>query len=126
MEYFKELYAFSLDDRFIWAKCPFVKTNHTHRFKNKTGSLLNSEEEREVNDWTDGCQCGDRIVLNVGNYTNRISLSTNKRKTNYIQNNKSRKRLQLLWDLEKEGRRALKEKKIYDDEDKFNPFNCSR
>ncbi len=106
MEYLKELYACNIDEDNIWCKCPFSKI--THQFTNKTKSLLNSDDELLIEEIYN-CPCGNSVVVNVGNYTNRISLQLNKKKTNYIVKKKSRNRLKLLQQLEIEGRRTIRE-----------------
>jgi len=106
MEYLKELYACNIDEDNIWCKCPFSKI--THQFTNHTKSLLNSDDELLIEEIYN-CPCGNSVVVNVGNYTNRISLQLNKKKTNYIVKKKSRNRLKLLQQLEIEGRRTIRE-----------------
>lgn len=106
MDYLKELYACNIDEDNIWCKCPFSKI--THQFTNKTKSLLNSDDELLIEEICN-CPCGNSVVVNVGNYTNRISLQLNKKKTNYIVKKKSRNRLKLLQQLEIEGRRTIRE-----------------
>jgi len=106
MEYLKELYACNIDEDNIWCNCPFSKI--THQFTNKTKSLLNSDDELLIEEIYN-CPCGNSVVVNVGNYTNRISLQLNKKKTNYIVKKKSRNRLKLLQQLEIEGRRTIRE-----------------
>ncbi len=104
MEYLKELYACNIDEDNIWCKCPFIKL--THQFPNKSKSLLNSDDELFITEEV-GCPCGKSVVVNVGEFTNRISLQLNKKKTNYIVKKKSRNRLKLLQQLELEGRRTF-------------------
>jgi len=106
MDYLKELYACNIDEDNIWCKCPFSKL--THQFPNKSKSLLNSDDELFIQEDCN-CPCGYSVVVNVGNYTSRISLQLNKKKTNYIVKKKSRNRLKLLQQLELEGRRTIRE-----------------
>ena len=106
MDYLKELYACNIDEDNIWCKCPFSKI--THQFPNKSKSLLNSDDELFIQEDCN-CPCGNSVVVNVGNYTDRISLQLNKKKTNYIVKKKSRNRLKLLQQLELEGRRTIRE-----------------
>ena len=77
MDYLKELYACNIDEDNIWCKCPFTKL--THQFKNKSKSLLNSDDELLIEEDCN-CPCGHSVVVNVGDYTNRISLQLNKKK----------------------------------------------
>ena len=111
MDYLKELYACNIDEDNIWCKCPFTKL--THQFKNKSKSLLNSDDELLIEEDCN-CPCGHSVVVNVGDYTNRISLQLNKKKTNYIVKKKSRNRLKLLQQLELEGRRTIRESREND------------
>lgn len=105
-EYIKELYALAIDDTYIWAKCPFIKTNYIHRFKNPSQSLLNSEMEREIEENVK-CPCDRSVIVNVGDYTERISLKNNKKNTSYIRDKKTKNKFKLLYKLEKEGRRKF-------------------
>ena len=104
-EYVKELYALAIDDKNIWCKCPFIKTNYIHQFKNNAQSLLNRDEELNIEEDID-CGCNKYVVVNVGNYTERITLQQNKKKTSYIRNKKSRNKFKLLYKLELEGKRS--------------------
>jgi hypothetical protein len=106
MEYLKELYACNMDDKHIWCKCPFTKL--THQFKNHTQTLMDSDMERFIEEQCE-CPCNKSVVVNVGYYTNRVSLQLNKKKTGYLVKKKSSRRLQLLHQLELEGRRQIRE-----------------
>jgi len=106
MEYVKELYALAIDDKNIWCKCPFVKTNYIHQFENKTESLLNRDEELPILENIE-CGCNGYGVVNIGDYTERISLQQNKKKTSYIRDKKSRNKYKLLYKLELEGKRTF-------------------
>ena len=108
MEYIKELYACNIDDQNIWCKCPFQKKNFLHKFENKTQSLLNNEKERKIEEPIN-CECGFSVIVNVGNYTRRISLKKNKTQTGYTLDLKSKNRINLLYKLEQEGRRNFKQ-----------------
>jgi len=112
MDYLKELYACNIDEDNIWCKCPFIKL--THQFNNKSKSLLNSDDELFIEEHDCNCPCGKSVVVNVGDYTNRISLQLNKKKTNYIVKKKSKNRLKLLQQLELEGRRTIRESREND------------
>ena len=108
MEYLKELYSCNIDEDNIWCKCPFTKL--THQFLNESKSLLNRDEElfiEEKVEQKEGCACGKSVIVNIGNFTNRISLQLNKKKTNYIVKKKTRNKLKLLHQLELEGRRTF-------------------
>ncbi len=121
MEYLKELYACNIDEDYIWCKCPFTKL--THQFKNQSHTLLNSENELFIEEECN-CACGNSVVVNVGDFTNRISLQLNKKKTNYIIKKKSRNRLKLLKQLEIEGRRTIRESRETPTSQP-NPYICS-
>ncbi len=108
-EYIKELYALAIDDKNIWCKCPFIKTNFIHQFKNPSQSLLNSDNELKIEEDIN-CGCNHSVVVNVGNYTERISLKPNKKKTSYIRDKKSRNKMRLLYRLELEGKRNFNKK----------------
>ncbi len=121
MDYLKELYACNIDEDNIWCKCPFSK--QTHQFPNKTKSLLNSDDELFIQE-NCCCPCGSSVVVNVGDYTDRISLQLNKKKTNYIVKKKSKNRLKLLKQLELEGRRTIRESRQTDPPHSSN-YICS-
>jgi len=120
-EYIKELYALAIDDKNIWCKCPFIKTNFIHQFKNPSKSLLNSDNELKIEENID-CGCNNSVVVNVGNYTERISLKPNKKNTSYIRDKKTKNKMRLLYKLELEGKRTFKyiEPKKY--QSKFSPI----
>lgn len=102
-EYYKEMYAIAIDEYYIYCKCPFTTTNKIHKFPNKTSSLLNRDEVVDCD-----CDiCGDKIVVNIGDYTNRVSIKENKRQTSFNIDKSSTKRIRLLHNLEIEGRRQF-------------------
>ena len=102
-EYYKEMYAYAIDEYNIYFKCPFSKVNKIHIVKNPTSSLLN--RELFVNCECD--YCDEKLMLNVGDYTKRKTIEINKRGTSFKTNNKSTKRLMVLHNLEVEGRRQF-------------------
>tara|TARA_S200002703_G_C3777554_1_gene239441 strand:- start:583 stop:909 length:327 start_codon:yes stop_codon:yes gene_type:complete len=102
-EYYKEMYAISIDEHNIYYKCPFCYKNKIHIIKNTTLSLLNREEEVD----SPCVLCGEKIVLNIGNYTHRQSLRPNKKDTSFSIDKTSIKRTKLLYKLEMEGRRQF-------------------
>lgn len=102
-EYYKEMYAIAIDEYNIFYKCPFSKSNKLHIVKNDTSSLLN----RELVVKCDCDYCDEKIMLNIGDYTERKTLELNKRQTSFKTNNKSTKRIVLLYNLEIEGRRQF-------------------
>lgn len=101
--YYKEMYAYAIDEYKVYFKCPFSMTNKIHIINNPSSSLLNRDFECECD-----CEyCSDTIVVNVGDYTQRISCNENKRKTSFSINKSSAKRIRLLHNLEVEGRRQF-------------------
>lgn len=101
--YYKEMYAIAIDEYNIYFKCPFSKSNKIHTLPNKSLSLLNREEVCDGD-----CElCGDKVVINIGDYTNRITLKENKRGTSFNLEKGSIKRIRLLHNLEIEGRRQF-------------------
>ena len=102
-EYLKDFYAIAIDEYNICFKCPFSKSNKLHIVKNLTSSLLNRDLVVKCD-----CEfCDEKINLNVGDYTERKQLELNKRETSFKINNKSTKRIVLLYNLEIEGRRQF-------------------
>lgn len=98
------MYAIAIDEKHIYFKCPFNIGNELHIIENETQSLLNREIERNLS----VCEkCGDRICINITDDTERISLQKNKRRTSFSKIKTSRKRLNLLHNLEVAGRRTI-------------------
>ena len=75
---------------------PLIKLLDINKYLNEE---LDIEEEID-------CGCNKYVVVNVGNYTERITLQQNKKKTSYIRNKKSRNKFKLLYKLELEGKRS--------------------
>ena len=102
-DYFKEMFPIAIDEYYIYYKCPFSSSNKIHKIVNETSSLLNREEICEC----DCVSCGYKVLLNIGDYTNRISIKENKRQTSFSLDKSSIKRTRLLHNLEIEGRRQF-------------------
>ena len=104
MDYIKEMYAIAIDEKNIYFKCPFDIGNELHIIENTSQSLLNREEEKKLS----FCEnCGDTICINITDETERITLQKNKRRTSFSKMKSSRKRLNLLYNLEVAGRRTI-------------------
>ena len=58
--------------------------------------------------------CGTQTVINIGDYTDRCTYKLNKKQTSHIQVKKSKKKLNLLYELELCGERS------------FNNYNCPK
>ena len=109
-EYLIDLYAIAIDEYSIYVKCPFEKSNIIHVFKNTSHSLLNRDM---IVDCACLC-CGTQIVINIGDYTDRCTYKLNKKQTSHIKVKKSKKKLNLLYELELSGERS------------FNNYNCPK
>lgn len=102
-EYYKEMYAIAIDEHFIYYKCPFSHKNLIHKILNKTYSLVNREEVLECD-----CElCGEKIVINIGDFTERQTLKQNKKNTSFSVDKSSIKRTRLLHNLEIDGSRQF-------------------
>ena len=98
------MYAIAIDEKNIYFKCPFDIGNELHIVENTSQSLLNNEIERNLS-FCD--KCGDKVCINITDDTERITLQKNKRRTSFSKVKKSRKRLNLLYNLEVAGRRTI-------------------
>jgi len=102
-DYYKEMYAIAIDEHFIYLKCPFSYKNKIHKVVNKTFSLVNRDEVCDCD-----CEnCGNKVVVNIGDYTKRQTLKQNKKHTSFSVDKSSIKRTRLLHNLEIDGNRQF-------------------